>query len=187
MNILKILHELTAKRYFVPMCVNFTAQNTDRDPIGVTRATTYITSLIISNPLPEPSLSSTIAGVIAADKLRFVDESYKPRSQTVNAYLKYVRGNCYPTHEGFIRDNLLAHPKPNARHLMTFIEVLAYSESEAVKVAQEYARELRLYRTDSRWGRATRTCAINCGLYPLHPNHIKNLQDLRYIKKNRGY
>ena len=186
MNIVKTLHALTAKRYFVPMCINYTAQNTERDPIGITRATASIMSHIISNPLPAPRLSCSVVGVVSADKIRPVDESHKPRSQTVGAYLKYVRGNCYPTHEGFIRDNLFAHPKPNLQHAMTFIEILAYSESEAVKVAQGYARELRHYRSGG-WSKVVITCAINCGRYALQPNHIKNLQDIRYIKKSRGY
>lgn len=186
MNIISTLHALTAKRYFIPMCLNYTAENTERDPIGITRATTSIMSLIISHPLPAPRLPCTVVGVIAADKLRIVDESHKPRSKTVGAYLKYVRGNSYPTPEGFIRDNLFAHPKPNLNHLTTFIDILAYSEAEAVKVAQGYARELRYYRSGRQWGRVTQTCAINCGLHSLSQNHIKNLHDIKYIKKYRG-
>ncbi|APD18826.1 hypothetical protein [Vibrio phage J14] len=41
-----------------------------------------------------------MVGVIAADNLRLVDESHKPRSKTVGAYIKYVRGNCYPNTRG---------------------------------------------------------------------------------------
>ncbi|CAH0448208.1 hypothetical protein SM030_00075 [Vibrio phage vB_VpaS_sm030] len=185
MSMLNTLHALTAKRYFIPMCINYTAQKTERDPIGITRATTSIMSLIISHSLPAPRLPCSIVGVIAADNLRLVDESHKPRSKTVGAYIKYVRGNCYPTHEGFIRDNLFAHPKPNLHHLTAFIDVLAYSEAEAVKVAQGYARELRHYRS-GRWSPVVTKCAINCGRYALNPNHIKNLHDIKYIKKYRG-
>lgn len=186
MNMLNTLHALTAKRYFVPMCINYTAQNTERDPIGITRATTSIMSLIIAHPLPAPRPPCSVLGVISADNLRMVDDSHKPRSKTVGAYLKCVRGYANPTYEGFIRDNLFAHPKPNLHHMTAFIEILAYSEAEAVKVAQGYARELRHYRSGRQWGRVTQTCAINCGRYSLQPNHIKNLHDIKYIKKYRG-
>ncbi|APD18827.1 hypothetical protein [Vibrio phage J14] len=54
MNIISTIHALTAKRYFVPMCINYTAQKTARDPTGITRATTSIMSLIISHSLPSP-------------------------------------------------------------------------------------------------------------------------------------